>query len=168
MKYLVMLGGRTLEVEVEPEAGWVRVNGGLHQAELRPIPGTPLRLLLLDGGSWAIPMENTGAGSWLVHDAGERHEIEVVDERTVHIRSLAGTAVSAAGPRPLIAPMPGLVVRVGVEPGQAVSPGASLVVLEAMKMENDLKAAAAGVVDRVTVTAGQTVEKGTVLLTFRP
>jgi len=113
-------------------------------------------------------MLNTGTGTWLIQDAGERHEVEVLDERTAHIRSLAGGAVQAAGPRPLKAPMPGLVVRVEVEPGQAVAAGASLVVLEAMKMENDLKAAAAGVVDRVAVSAGATVEKGAVLVTFRP
>jgi biotin carboxyl carrier protein len=55
-----------------------------------------------------------------------------------------------------------------VEPGQQVVAGASLVVLEAMKMENDLKAPGAAVVDQVLVGAGQTVEKGTVLVTFRP
>jgi len=64
--------------------------------------------------------------------------------------------------------MPGLVVRVVVEPGQDVATGASLVVLEAMKMENDLKATGAAVVEQVLVTAGQTVEKGALLVTFRP
>jgi biotin carboxyl carrier protein len=57
---------------------------------------------------------------------------------------------------------------VTAEAGQQVASGASLVVLEAMKMENDLKSAAAGVVESVSVVPGQTVEKGTVLVTFRP
>jgi len=167
MKYLVMLGGRTIEVDLTAEPGRITVDGKPHHAELRAVQGTPLRILILDGGSCSLPMLNTGTGTWLVQDNGERHEVEVLDERTAHIRSLAGGAVRAAGPRPLRAPMPGLVVRVEVETGQPVVAGTSLVVLEAMKMENDLKAAAAGVVDRVTVSAGATVEKGAVLVTFR-
>lgn len=168
MKYLVTLGGRSIEVDLTAEPGRVTVDGKPHHAELRAVPGTPLRILLLNGSVCSLAMVNTGTGTWLIQDAGERHEVEVLDERTAHIRSLAGGAVQTAGPRPLKAPMPGLVVRVEVEPGQAVSAGASLVVLEAMKMENDLKAAAAGVVDRVAVSAGATVEKGAVLVTFRP
>ena len=168
MKYRVLLGGRTIEVDLTGEPGQVTVDGKPHHAELRAVPGTPLRILLLNGAVCSLTMVNTGTGTWLVQDTGERHEVEVLDERTAHIRSLAGGAVRAAGPRPLKAPMPGLVVRVEVEPGQTVAAGASLVVLEAMKMENDLKAAASGVVERVAVSAGATVEKGAVLVTFRP
>jgi pyruvate carboxylase subunit B len=63
--------------------------------------------------------------------------------------------------------MPGLVVRLLVRPGQTVRTGEGLVVLEAMKMENELKAAGPGVVDRIEVAAGQVVEKGTPLVVFR-
>ena len=62
--------------------------------------------------------------------------------------------------------MPGLVVRVQVEPGQPVSSGAGLVVLEAMKMENELRATTAGTVRRVRVRPGEAVEKGQVLVEF--
>lgn len=168
MKYRVSLGGRTYDIEVSPDGGLVTVDGKPHRAELRPVPGTPLLILELDGATWTLPVVNTGPGAWLVQAAGERHEVEVVDERTAHIRSLAGSAAATVGPRVLKAPMPGLVVRVVVEPGQQVAAGASLVVLEAMKMENDLKAPGTAVVEQILVAAGQTVEKGTVLVTFRP
>lgn len=168
MKYFVALGGRTIEVQVMAESGRVMVDGKLHRAELREVSGTPLRVLSLDGASCSLAMQPTGPGAWLMQESGERYEVEVLDERTAHIRSLAGTVAAAPGPRPLKSPMPGLVVRVGVEPGQSVAAGASLVVLEAMKMENDLKAAVAGVVDHVRVAPGATVEKGAVLVTFRP
>ena len=168
MKYRVTVGGRTFEVEVLSEAGALTVDGKPHLAELRPVSGTPLRILDLDGSTWTGPVVNTGPGGWLVQDRGERYEVEVVDERTAHIRSLAGAAATTAGPRALRAPMPGLVVRVMVAPGQPVEAGASLVVLEAMKMENDLKAAGGAVIEQVLVAAGQTVEKGTVLVTFLP
>jgi pyruvate carboxylase subunit B len=62
--------------------------------------------------------------------------------------------------------MPGLVVRVPVEPGQQVAAGAGVVVLEAMKMENELKAQAAATVKTVHVKPGQAVEKGMVLVEF--
>ena len=62
--------------------------------------------------------------------------------------------------------MPGLVLRVQAEPGQAVPAGAGLVVLEAMKMENELKASAPATVKAVLVQAGEAVEKGQVLMEF--
>jgi biotin carboxyl carrier protein len=63
--------------------------------------------------------------------------------------------------------MPGLVVKVLAEPGQAVAAGAGLVVLEAMKMENELKAPASGVVGAVLARAGEAVEKGQALIEFQ-
>ena len=168
MKYRVTVAGRTYEVEVARESGVVTVEGKTHRAESRAVPGTPLRILELDGSTWTMPVTNAGPGVWLVQVAGDHHEVDVVDERTAHIRSLAGAVATTAGPKALKAPMPGMVVRVVVEAGQEVGAGASLVVLEAMKMENDLKASGAAVVEQILVAAGQTVEKGAVLVTFRP
>ncbi len=165
MKYQVTVDGATFQVEVD--GGGVTVNGTTHAAELRVVEGTPMRLLLLDHGSWVLPMDPTGRSTWEVFDGGERFEVEVLDERTAHIRSLVGAGAAPAEPAVLKAPMPGMVTKVHVEPGQEVVSGASLVTLEAMKMENDLRAVGAGVVDRVGVAPGQTVEKGAVLVTFR-
>lgn len=165
MKYRVTVAGRTVEVDVDGEQ--VRVNGQAHQAELRAVPGTPVRNLLIDGASWIVPVEPVARGKWLVQRRGDRFEVDVVDERTWHIQSLVGEGKAAAGPAALKAPMPGLVVRVQAEPGQAVAAGQGLVVLEAMKMENELKAAGPGVVDQVHAKPGQAVEKGAVLVTFR-
>jgi pyruvate carboxylase subunit B len=64
--------------------------------------------------------------------------------------------------------MPGLVVKVLVEPGQTVAPGQSLVVLEAMKMENELKAPGAAIVAAVAVKPGEAVDKGQTLVEMRP
>jgi pyruvate carboxylase subunit B len=64
--------------------------------------------------------------------------------------------------------MPGLVVRVDVVPGQSVAAGTGLVVLEAMKMQNELRAGAPGTVATVRVQPGQAVEKGQVLVEFEP
>ena len=110
------------------------------------------------GDAEALGIESAGAGHWAITRRGERTEIEVIDERTRHIRSLTGAGDRPRGPAALKAPMPGLVVRVQVEAGQSVAAGAGVVVLEAMKMENELRAAAAGTVRTVRVSAGEAVE----------
>jgi pyruvate carboxylase subunit B len=164
MKYFVGLGEREFEVEVDGDH--VVVNGERLPAALTTVPGSPVRQLLLAGRSYAMPVEPAGAGRWRLSVHGELHEAEVVDERTRHIRSLTGDSRPAAGAGTLKAPMPGLVVRVQVEAGQEVAAGTPVIVLEAMKMENQLKAAAPARVAAVKVQPGQAVEKGQVLLEF--
>jgi pyruvate carboxylase subunit B len=100
-------------------------------------------------------------------DRGEVVEVEVLDERTRHIQGLVGAGKTQAGGGTVKAPMPGLVVKVLVEPGAAVAPGQGLVVLEAMKMENEIKAVSGGVIESVAVKPGQAVEKGAPLVVIR-
>ncbi len=165
MKYHVTVGSRRYEIEVAGDR--VRIDGAEYRADLRPIPGTPLRLLTVDGRSWALPVASAGSGAWTLHHRGRRYDVTVLDERTLHIQSLVGAGQSHAGPVVLKAPMPGLVVRIMVAPGQQVKAGEGLVVLEAMKMENELKAAGTAIVDRIEVATGQAVEKGAPLVVFR-
>jgi biotin carboxyl carrier protein len=93
---------------------------------------------------------------------GEAYSIRVEEETRYIIRTRGGTA--GAGGQVLKAPMPGRVVLVEVALGQAVQPGDGLVILEAMKMENEFKATAAGTVREVRVQAGQTVNPGEVIV----
>jgi biotin carboxyl carrier protein len=97
--------------------------------------------------------------------AGQRFEVFVEDERTRQLAGLvhARTARSRAN---IQAPMPGLVVNVLVQPGDTVTQNQTVVVLEAMKMENDLPAPAAGTVKEVRVSKGQTVDQGEILVTL--
>src|SRR5574338_134943 len=76
--------------------------------------------MVVDGASHALAMDAVGRGQWAVGYLGEQHELEVVDERTRHIRSLTGAGQKGSGPTTLKAPMPGLVVRVSVEEGSKV------------------------------------------------
>jgi biotin carboxyl carrier protein len=165
VKYIVSVAGREIEVEVDGDL--VTVDGSTRTASLRALPGSQTRQLLIEGQSTALTMRSTGRGQWSLEIGGDRWEVEVVDERTRHIRSLTAGAERQPGPVILRAPMPGLVVRVLVEPGQEVAAGAGLVVLEAMKMENELKAPAPGTVGAIRTQAGQAVEKGQVLLEFQ-
>ena len=164
MKYAVLLDGRVIEVVVEGER--VTVDGRTFTATLGVIPGTPLRQLLLDGRPSTVAVEALGRGRWALAPGGERWEVEVLDERTRHIRTLSGNDSRQPVSAVLRAPMPGLVLRVQVAAGQRVAEGGGLVVLEAMKMENELKAPATGVVKAVRVSPGEAVEKGQVLVEF--
>lgn len=162
MKYFVQVAGAEFEVSIEVDG--VRVDGELTPAALEPLPGTPLRQLRMGERTVVFSMDSPRRGEWEVGCRGERWEASVVDERTRHIRSLTGEGRQRAGAGEVKAPMPGLVLRVLVEPGQRVEAGAGLAVLEAMKMENQIKAPAAGVVAAVRVEAGKAVEKGQVLV----
>ena len=164
MKYIVTVAGREVEVEVDGER--VTVGGRTVTATLGQVAGTPLRQLSLDSRPETLVMQPAGRGQWAVGARGEHWEVEVVDERTRHIRTLTAGADRQRGAGALRAPMPGLVVRVLVEPGQTVSRGGGVVVLEAMKMENELKAAADGTVKAVRIGTGEPVEKGQVLVEF--
>lgn len=165
MKYFVTVAGKEMIVELDGER--LTVDGApIASAHLNALPGTPIRHLLTDGASHALAMESAGRGLWAVGYLGEQHEFEVVDERTRHIRSLTGAGQKGSGPTTLKAPMPGLVVRVAVEEGAKVEAGSPLVVLEAMKMENELRAASAGTVKAIHIQPGTAVEKGALLVEF--
>jgi pyruvate carboxylase subunit B len=136
------------------------------EARLESIPGTPLRQLIIDGRTHVWPVERLASARWLFDTHGDAWEVEVLDERTRHIRQLTGAGQGQSRASVVKAPMPGLVVRVEVEVGQSVDPGQGVIVLEAMKMENELRAVGGGVVRAVLVSQGAAVEKGDVLVEF--
>lgn len=173
MKYFVTLRARTYEIDVG--GGRVTVDGEPFEAHMAAVPGTPLYHLLLAGSSWTVaaqPLEGAAPPApplrWALGAVGDRFEVEVLDDRTRQIQALTGRRAAPAGGGVVKAPMPGLVVRVEVVVGQRVNVGAGLVVVEAMKMENELRATRAGVVETIHVAAGQTVDKGASLVSFAP
>jgi pyruvate carboxylase subunit B len=163
MKYIVTVGDRRVTVDVGPDG--VEIDGRPLPASLADVEGTPVRLVTIGGEAHRVVVrKREGRGHYHLWLDGFTYEVEALDERTRIIRDLTAAAAPPAGPQPLVAPMPGLVVRVNVRPGDDVSPGQGLVVMEAMKMENELRAAGAGKVKAVRVTPGTAVEKGAVLV----
>jgi pyruvate carboxylase subunit B len=162
MKYFVTVGGSTVEVELG--SGGITVDGVEVSGALAHLEGTHLRSLLLDGASHPILAHRRDGGTWDLHIRGRRLTAEAIDERTHTIRAMTGEGAGPSGPRPIRAPMPGLVVKVEVGVGDRVEAGQGVVIMEAMKMENELKAETAGVVALIHVAPGQAVEKDQVLI----
>jgi biotin carboxyl carrier protein len=118
--------------------------------------------LLADGRSARCDIETDAEGRFRVLLGEETHAFELLDDRK-HRMHKAGGTFSLEGPQRIDAPMPGKVVRVLVKEGDAVEEGQGLVVVEAMKMENELKSPKAGVVKELHAQEGQPVEAGTKL-----
>jgi biotin carboxyl carrier protein len=142
------------------------VDGEPLDAHLARVPLTPALQLHVNGRTRRLSARRGACHAWALHLAGERFTAEVVDERTRAIQAMAGQGAAARGPGAMRAPMPGLVVRVDVQPGDRVSAGQRIAIIEAMKMENELRAETAGIVKRVHATPGSAVEKGQVLVEF--
>jgi acetyl/propionyl-CoA carboxylase alpha subunit len=165
MKYVVELNGVRRDVEVDGEN--VSIDGATLAAHLEDVPGTPVRLVTIGNEVHRVVARRGQArGSYVLWVDGWRFEGEALDERTRAIREITAVSSAAAGPAPVTAPMPGLIVRVNVSVGDVVEPGQGVVVMEAMKMENQLRVVAGATVRSVNVSEGQAVEKGMVLVEF--
>lgn len=165
MKYVVDINGERVHVELNGSNA--TVNGETVHAEMQTVPGTPVRLVRIGNAMHRVTSRRhpqSGRGSYSLDVDGFRYEVLTLDERTRAIRDLSAKSEEATGPAPLKAPMPGLVVRIGVKVGDRVAAGQSLVVVEAMKMENELRAVTAGVVTAIRVIEGMAVEKGALLI----
>jgi len=164
-RYFARIGEETRDILLGD--GQLVVDGEAVGADLSTWPGSDRRLLRLDGRSLSLFARRNEAG-WVVELEGRLFEVVVEDERTRHIRELASHAAPTRTSRELRAPMPGLIVRVVVSEGQEVDVGDGLVVMEAMKMENELRAEGPARVAVIEVRAGEAVERGAILLRLEP
>jgi pyruvate carboxylase subunit B len=163
MKYHVRIGATDMEVVLDGDEA--RVGDARFTVRLADVDGTPERLLTVGDEVHRIVVRPAASrGRYTLWIDGFRHEVEALDERTRAIRELAAATTGPSGPEPLVAPMPGMIVRVLVQPGDIVQPGQGLGVMEAMKMENELRAVSAGTVKAVRAVPGTAVERGAVLV----
>ena len=127
--------------------------------------GPTIYSVIEDGQHFEAMIDEKGAHGFDVLVAGRIFHLEAIDERT---KLLAQAAPVASGPQTVAAEMPGKVVKVAVAAGESVRVGQGIVVLEAMKMENEITAPIAGRVKELAVAEGQTVEAGAVLFVVEP
>ena len=162
--YRAVVGDRTFDLSFEDDQ--VLVNG-----EAKPYSFEVLRdghaSLIVDGTSLPVSVEAVGEGRMRVTIAGRRTEVEVKDERDLLVDKF-GLGEDEAGGGAVRAPMPGLVLEVLVEEGETVEAEQGLLVLEAMKMENELTAPSGGVVEAIHVETGASVDKEALLIEIAP
>ncbi len=165
MRYSVTVEG--IEHEVQVIGDEVRLDGRRLSARLVAIPQTPLRQLAVDGTCRTYAILDSEEG-WVVLKAGHIRKVSVEDERKKQLRTVTGSRDGSDSGGIVKAPMPGLVLRVEVEEGQRIEQGVGVVVLEAMKMENEIRASSGGIVRRIRVEPGQAVDKGSPLVELAP
>jgi len=162
MKYEVRISGKTHIVEFERHGeGWqARLDGQSEAADVvETAPNT--FSVLLSSRSYEVCVTPSGDGQLQLQTEGLEFNAEVVDPRSWRGRRHAGA--EAEGRQQIVAPMPGKVVRLLVKTGDAVEAGQGLLVVEAMKMQNEIRSPKSGTVERVVVAEGQAVNAGEVL-----
>jgi len=158
-RYWALVGGRERRLEVQHLEGSrfrVSVDGGAPR-EVEALRGTATGLGALVGTAHVEAGVEEDGETLRLDRCGESSVVELLDDRT-HLLRTTSVAAHHAGPVAVCAPMPGKVVKLLVGAGDAVHDGQGLVVIEAMKMENELRAPRAGRVSDLRVREGQAVE----------
>lgn len=165
MKYYVEVEGRTLELEFSQEGDQMLVQIGDQKMplDLRQVSPPSLYSMLIDNRSYEVAVEarddqfDVLIGSQMFH-------LQVQDEWARRLANIQRKNLVETGEVAIKAPMPGAVIAVEIAPGDHVKRGQGLVILSAMKMENEIKSPRDGVVKTVDVQPGQTVEQGRTLV----
>lgn len=163
MKYITTVNGREYVIEILDEAH-LSLDGVVYELDFERVGNQPVYSLVLDGQSFEAHVY-TDEEQWQVLLRGDMYRALVEDERERRLRSQWEGAPAERREFHLNAPMPGMVIAIPVEEGQVVEKGDVLVILESMKMQNELKSPRAGKVSRVRVAPGERVEQKQTLLT---
>ncbi|HEY4721409.1 MAG TPA: biotin/lipoyl-containing protein [Anaerolineae bacterium] len=156
MKYATTIGEQTYLVEINRD-GEVTIDGDTFPVDLQAIDEVTYSLLMSNRSYEALV--DTAGDELAVLLGGRMYTAQVLDERARRLSQAAGGSSLASGEVTLKSPMPGLIVAVSVNEGQAVKKGQTVVVLESMKMENELKAPRDGTVSSIKVKVRQSVEQ---------
>jgi biotin carboxyl carrier protein len=158
VRYDISINGKARRVELErAQGGWLcRMDGREFRINAEQIDETTLSLLI-DGESHEIRRQSENSVA-----VGERlYEVSIDDPRSWRGKKRSGAG--GEGQQKLVASMPGKIVRVLAAEGDAISAGQGIAVIEAMKMQNEIKSAKAGVVKKLLVQPGLNVSAGEVL-----
>ena len=160
MLFDATLSGQTARVEVRESQGRYRVTIGERTLDLDWVKISEADVsVLVDGASYDLSLEKTPEG-FAVLVRGDRYDVDLKDA----VKGAVLGKATPTGPLKLMAPMPGKIVKVLVQVGDSVESGCGVLVMEAMKMENEHKTSRAGSVQEIRVREGQAVEMGAILL----
>lgn len=164
MKYVTTIDDREYTIEILDEHHVV-VDGVTYEVDFESVSGQPVHSLLVNDKSYEAYVYPSDE-FWQVLLRGTLYELHVEDERERRLRASMGGGPAEYGEFHLKSPMPGMVVAVPVEEGQEVKKGDVLVILESMKMQNELKSPRAGTISRVRVRPGDNVEQRETLVSI--
>lgn len=159
MKYVTIIDERRFEIEVDNE-GRVLINGEERDVDFLNLGGSLFSLITENKSFEAVIGDEEGRIDVMMR--GRLFEAQVLDERAMLLMQRRGGMVDSSGE--VHAPMPGLIVDVTAEVGQAVAKGQTVVILESMKMQNELRSPIDGVARAIHVEAGQAVDKNELLV----
>jgi len=162
MKYITTVEDKQFLVEIIDEKH-VSVDGKVYEVDFESVSGQPVYSLIVDGRSHESYIYQ-GDDNWQVLLRGRLYPVTVEDEREKRLRAAAGGGVAETGEFHLRAPMPGLVVAIPVAEGQPVKKGQLILILESMKMQNEIKSPRDGTIGRIRVKVGESVEQKQTLL----
>lgn len=155
-RYYAYVDGTELEVVIHQD-GRVEVDGEEVVVDMQHVTNSVIYSMLVDGHSYEI-FANLDEDHWRIFLGGHRYTVTVEDERSKRLKEFTQSETKPQGDVAVRAPMPGLVIKVLVGVGQTVEANEPLLLLEAMKMENEMRAPVAGVVKEVRVNTQQAVE----------
>lgn len=165
MRYTAIINEKMYDIEIGPN-NTVLVNGEPHSVDFRSIDGARLYSLLMDNSSWETLVDRNG-DEYRVLIGGELHVVTVMDERTRKMAKAEKAQATHAGEAIIKAPMPGLVRDVVVNVNDPVAAKQGVVILEAMKMQNELRTPKTGTVKEIRVKPGDKVDQGQVLVVIK-
>lgn len=165
MKYLVRVDNRQFEINIKANEPFIEINGQQVEVDLKGLRGGKIQSLLANNINFEFQLEKSNGGFAIWHGSKQSYA-EVSDEKSERLKALMGSTDASKKAHSLKAPMPGLVLKIEVEPGQHIKKGDPLVIVEAMKMENELKAHGPAIVREIKVKPGDAVEKNQVLVVF--
>jgi biotin carboxyl carrier protein len=165
MKYITVVGDKQFLVEIIDDRH-VSVDGKIYEVDFESVSGQPVYSLIVNGKSHESYVAQVD-DIWQVLLRGRLYPVSVEDEREKRLRAAAGGGIAETGEFHLKAPMPGLVVTIPVAEGQEVKKGQVLLILESMKMQNELKSPRDGKVHRIKVKTGESVEQRQTLLSVQ-
>ena len=163
MKYIASIGDQEFEVDIINKRE-VSVNGKLYKINFKAVSGQPVFSLLADNGSFQAHVFDSDDDELQILLRGTLYKVLVEDEREKRLKAAAGSSALSSGELTLKSPMPGLIVKVPVKVGDKVSTGDVLMILESMKMQNELKSSQNGKVTHIHVNEGDSVEQKQILL----
>jgi biotin carboxyl carrier protein len=164
MKFVALVRNKQIDVEIIKEHNRYRLTIGNKSFSVDAFrPASQQLSMLIDGKSYEAGLEKKNGNSFVIYLFNDTIELSLIDAKKFHAADNVERAGSS-GPLKIQAPMPGKIVKVTVQEKSTVKEGDSLLIMEAMKMQNELKAPKSGRISRIHVKEGEPVSSSQILM----